>query len=150
MNIRLIDFDEQALVVTVARDGFTTVAAARMCDSAAADLLRRIADQLDAGHPPYPCDPAAAPEEHDHVETLGNGGSLDADRRVWTDGTGHVWDLSGRWTAAETPGEWEWSGRLDSSGTPVMTVVGSPEVCESLDVLRALYGPISPSVGGRS
>ncbi|MFF9568460.1 phiSA1p31-related protein [Streptomyces sp. NPDC014685] len=149
MRIRLIDYDEQALVVTVDRDGVTMVAAPRMCDSAAAEVLRRIADQLDAGHPPYPCTPAAAPE-HDHVEPLGQGGALDADRRVWTDGTGHAWDLSGRWTAAETPGEWEWSGLLDGRGTPVMAVVGSPEVHESLDVLRVLYGPIAPSAGGRS
>ncbi|MFJ5820078.1 phiSA1p31-related protein [Streptomyces sp. NPDC093108] len=150
MYIRLIDYDEQALVVTVARDGVTTVAAPRMCDSAAADVLRSIADQLDAGHPPYPCDPGAESDlRHEHAEPLGRGGSLDADRKVWTDGTGHTWDLSGRWAAAATEAEWEWSGRLDHLGTPVMSPVGSPDVHESLDVLRALYGPISP-VGGRS
>ncbi|MFF1498670.1 phiSA1p31-related protein [Streptomyces sp. NPDC058316] len=150
MRIRFIDYDEHALVLTVTRGGGVTITNPRMCDSAAAAMLRDIADQLDAGHPPYPCNPAAVPEQHSHAEPLGQGGALDADRRVWTDGTGHVWDLSGRWTAAETPGEWEWSGRLDDRGTPVMSAVGSPEVRESLDVLRALYGPISPSVGGRS
>lgn len=150
-RIKLIDLDEFVLVLTVARDGSTTVFNPTICDSAAAEMLRSIAAQLDADHPPYPCSPGSEPApQHDHAEPLdGPNGSLDAERRVWTDGTGHVWDLSGRWAAAETVPEWEWSGRLDHRGTPVMRAVGS-DVCESLDVLRTLYGPISPALGGRS
>nr|WP_237691311.1 phiSA1p31-related protein [Streptomyces sp. SID7834] len=144
----MIDFGEYALVVTVARTGATSVVNPGMCDSRTAEVLRDIADQLDALHPPYPCNPAAEPQ-HDYAEPLGPGGSLDAARRVWTDGTGHTWDLSGRWVAAETDGEWEWSGRLDRGGRPLMRSVGS-DVHESLDVLRTLYGPISPASGGRS
>ncbi|MEV8394791.1 MULTISPECIES: phiSA1p31-related protein [unclassified Streptomyces] len=152
MRIRLIDFDEHALVLTVAHTGGVMIANPRMCDSAAAEMLRNIADQLDAAHPPYPCSPGAGPDpQHDHAEPLnGAAGRLDTERKVWTDGTGHTWDLSGRWAAAATEVEWEWTGRLDHLGTPVMSAVGSPEVHESLDVLRTLYGPISPAIGGRS
>ncbi|MFJ3587492.1 phiSA1p31-related protein [Streptomyces sp. NPDC090231] len=151
-RIKLIDLDEYVLVVTVAHDGSTTVANPGICDAAAADVLRSIAAQLDAGHPPYPCNPGAEPApQHDHAEPLdAPNGSLDTERRVWTDGTGHVWDLSARWAAAETEPEWEWSGGLDHQGTPVMRAVGADDVRESLDVLRTLYGPIFPAVGGRS
>ncbi|EFE74536.1 phiSA1p31-related protein [Streptomyces filamentosus] len=149
MRIKMIDVDELWFVVTVARgSGAAKVDHPGVCGKSVATALREIAEQLDALHPPYACDATPEPQ-HDYAEPLGPGGTLDAARRTWTDGTGHTWDLSGRWIAAETGGEWEWSGQLDTSGRPVMRAVGS-DVQESLDVLRVVYGPISPSTGGRS
>lgn len=149
MNIRLIDYDEHALVVMVTREGGTTVVAPRMCDSAAADVLRKIADQLDAAHPPYPCDPGAEPDpQHDHAEPLGEGGSLDAERSVWTDGTGHVWDLAATWGDASGL-QWRWTGQLTTSGIPLMRT-GDDVDEQPLDVVRAVHGPIAPTAGERS
>ncbi|MFE2747359.1 phiSA1p31-related protein [Streptomyces scopuliridis] len=152
MRIRLIDFDEHALVLTVTRAGAVMVVNPRMCDTGTAELLHDIADQLAAAHPPYPCNPGAEPDaQHDYDEPLnGRHGRLDAERKVWTDGTGHAWDLSVTWLAAATEVAWEWTGRLDGLGTPVMRAVGSHSVHEPLDVLRAVYGPISPTGGERS
>ncbi|MFF7365657.1 phiSA1p31-related protein [Streptomyces sp. NPDC008125] len=151
MNFKLIDIDEHALVVTVARSGLTSVMHPRLCSATAADILRQLADQLDAAHPPYPCDPAAAAEPpRDIPATLGKGaGSYDADRHVWTDGAGHPWDLSVTWEAAATGGVWEWANEFDRSGTPVMRTVGAVTARESLDILRTLYGPITPTTTGR-
>ncbi|MEV8349016.1 phiSA1p31-related protein [Streptomyces niveus] len=149
MKIKFIDYDEHALVVTVTREGATSVVAPLMCDSSAADVLRKIADQLDAAHPPYPCTPGAyEPDpQHEHAE-LGTGGTLDAERRVWTDGTGHVWDLAATWGDAAGL-RWRWTGQLTSSGIPWMRA-GDDVDEQPLDVVRTVHGPIAPTAGERS
>lgn len=152
MRFKLIDLDEFSLVVMVRSDGTVTVSSPSLCDGVAADVLRSIAAQLEAAHPPYPCHPAAdAAPLTEAPETLGTGGGrYDADRHVWTDGAGHAWDLSVTWAAAGADPVWEWAREFDRSGTPVMQTVGDPSVREALDVLRVLYGPIAPTTGRRA
>ncbi|MFI5809289.1 phiSA1p31-related protein [Streptomyces sp. NPDC051561] len=146
MKIKFLDLDEHVLVITVDAQGALDITPTGGCTHAVASVLVHAARALVDAHPPYPCTPDAEQPSGDeplHAEH----GTLDAERRVWTDGTGHVWDLSVTWAAAATEPLWMWSGRLDHLGTPVMQPVGDDGVRESLDVLRALYGPISP-VGG--
>lgn len=148
-DFRFVDFDEQRLVVLVDRDGRYEVRKSKMCSVAAADLLRHIACELEAQHPPFPCEPAAEPDgpAGRPVEPLDSpGGSLDRERKVWTDGRGHTWDLSLAWRdAADRP--WRWHGSLDSRGAPILRTEDGVER-ESLDVVRAVYGPLAPVVGG--
>lgn len=146
MNIRMIDLDEHVLVITLDEHGDLGITPAGACAYAVAAVLMHAAHALAAEHPPFRCNPAAEQPSGDEP-LYAEHGTLDADRRVWTDGTGHVWDLSVAWAAAGTESLWKWSGRLDR-GVPVMQAVGTG-VKESLDVLRALYGPISPAGGER-
>src|SRR3546814_2142024 len=44
------------------------------------------------------------------------GSTLDRERRVWTDGNGHTWDLTVTWADNETGNEWRWMGRVDGGG----------------------------------
>jgi hypothetical protein len=149
----MIDLNEQRLVVTLDGNGRSQTNVRGMCSALAAAVLRDLADRLDAEHPPFPChwdEQRDAPEPADRpVEPLAaDGGRLDAERAVWTDGTGHAWDLSVPWDDA-TSVRWVWTGRMDGRGTPVMQSQFDGEV-ESLDVIRAAVGPIAPGVGEQS
>ncbi|WP_431784376.1 phiSA1p31-related protein [Streptomyces chumphonensis] len=147
-RIRMLDLDEYAFVLTVTTDGVGHLTNPRMCDAVTADVLRRFADQLDAAHPPYSCDPSSEPEpQHERLDEPLNGrsGVLHSDRSVWTDGRGHRWDLSLTWGDV-TERAWQWTGVLDRVGTPMMRAADGERA--SLDVVRALYGPIAPFVGG--
>lgn len=148
--IRLLDLNAHRLVITLSAGGRMDTFLRRMCPSAAADLLRGIADQLDEQHPAFPCHwderrdepaPAVEPDE----PTVAREGSLDDERRVWTDGTGHRWDLSVPWDDV-TGTRWQWTGRVDRKGAPLMRSADGVET-EPLDVIRAITGPIAPAVG---
>ncbi|MFF9690274.1 phiSA1p31-related protein [Streptomyces sp. NPDC014623] len=149
MRIQLIDHAEHALVVTLTREGRLTVAYPGFCGAAAAEVLRDVADRLIEAHGPAVCHPDAEPEpQHDSAETLGQGGSLDADRAVWTDGTGHAWDLSVTWGSAGNL-RWWWTGGHTEAGVPLMrTGDGTDE--QPLDLVWALYGPLFPTAGDRA
>ncbi|AAR29701.1 hypothetical protein VWBp11 [Streptomyces phage VWB] len=146
--IRMIDLNEQRLVITLDANNVYRINVRSMCPVEAAALLHVIAAELVAEHPPFPCHwdterdtpaPADRPDEPLPVD----GARLDAERSVWTDGTGHTWDLSVMWQDVFGV-HWQWTGRLDRSGTPLMTSVAG---IEPLDVIRASVGPIAP-VGG--
>jgi hypothetical protein len=149
VRIKLIDLDEFPLVVMVRADGTATVSAPTICDGAAADLLRSIAADLDALHPPFACSPGDTPAPQPEAdETLGKGGALDTDRKVWTDGTGHAWDLSVTWGSAGNL-RWWWTGGHTEAGVPLMrTGDGTDE--QPLDLVWALYGPLFPTAGDRA
>lgn len=149
MRIQLIDHAEHVLVVTLTREGLLTVAHPRLCGVAAAEILRDVAERLIEAHGPAACHPVAEPEpQHDTGVTLGQGGTLDAERGVWTDGTGHAWDLSVTWASAGDL-RWRWTGECDDAGTPLMrTGDGVDE--QSFDVVWALYGPLVPTAGDRA
>lgn len=147
-RFRFIDLDEHALVVLVAHDGSYDVQNPNLCNVLAAALLRGIADQLEASHPPYPCEPSSDIEAHHEradEPLLSNAGSLDRERQVWTDGTGHTWDLSLPWTD-NGDRSWRWHGSLDSQGSPLMRAEDGDQV-QPLDVLRTVLGPIAPGGG---
>nr|WSS66774.1 phiSA1p31-related protein [Streptomyces sp. NBC_01177] len=149
MHIKLIDYAEHALVVTVTRDGLLTVAHPGFCGVIAADMLRDIADRLIEAHGPAVCAPGAEPEpQHDQAETLGQGGTLDADRKVWTDGTGHAWDLSVTWGSAGDM-RWRWTGECSDAGVPLLQT-GEGTEPQPLDLVWALYGPLVPTAGDRA
>ncbi|MGO4630543.1 phiSA1p31-related protein [Streptomyces sp. 2RAF24] len=146
--IRLIDENELRLLVMVDGAGRLDHRVRGMCPSLAAAVLRALAARLEAEHPPFPCDwdPARDAPVERHDEPLPTeGGRLDAARRVWTDGTGHRWDLSVTWRDAVDV-TWRWTGRMDGQGTPLMRADEGAEV-ESLDVIRAVVGPIAPAGG---
>ncbi|MFD3517751.1 phiSA1p31-related protein [Streptomyces sp. NPDC058657] len=151
MKIKFVDLDEHALVITVTTAGVLEVRHSDGCLGAVAEALMHVADQLAASHPPHPCNPAAGTEQNHSDEPLRTEhSSLDADRVVWTDGTGHRWDLSVTWAAAGTEALWAWSGQLDKIGTPMMQALDAAGPRVPLDVLRTLYGPISPATGENS
>ncbi|WP_406459763.1 phiSA1p31-related protein [Streptomyces sp. NBC_01622] len=150
-NIIGFDVDrngDAAIVVAVQRDGSYTVRTPGVCKSLAAELLRGIADRLDAEHGPFPCTPA--PEQHDRPRedepARPRGGRLDRDRGVYRDPRGDSWDLSLLW-GDEFDREWKWHGSTDRLGEPLLRAEDDGEV-QPLGVLRALYGPISPRSGG--
>ncbi|WP_327162065.1 phiSA1p31-related protein [Streptomyces zaomyceticus] len=145
----MIDLNEQRLVVTFDQDGVMRIHVRGMCTTEAAAMLSLIAGELVASHPPFPCHwdeerDTPAPADRPDEPLPGDGGRLDAERQVWTDGTGHTWDLSVPWDDAVSV-RWVWTGRMDTSGVPLMRA-DDGEV-ESLDVIRAVVGPIAPGVG---
>lgn len=151
VRIRLIDYEELPLVLTMGPNGMVEASHPGMCKIEAARILRRVAAQMVASHAPDACTPddeQPIPEHRPAEPVDASGSSLDRERRVWSDGTGHTWDLSVTWADQETGNEWRWMGRVDRSGAPVLHAVGYPGISESLDVLRAMYGPIYPAVGG--
>lgn len=146
MRIRLIDYDEHPIVLTIGRDMAVEIINPSICDGVTADLLRNIADQLDAKHPPYPCRPGSEPAQHErpaepmHAPT----GTLDRYSGTWTDGGGHTWDLTLMWE--DVAGQrWRWNGHLAQS-VPMMRHVQTGELTP-LDALRFISGPITPVRG---
>ncbi|MFJ7067533.1 phiSA1p31-related protein [Streptomyces sp. NPDC101115] len=149
--IRLIDLNDYRMVVLFDTAGHMQIGVHGMCKSLGASLLRALAARLDAEHPAFPCDwdpardePAAADRPDEPLPT--EGARLDADRRVWTDGTGHRWDLSVPWRDVVGV-TWTWVGRMDGRGTPLMRADDGAEV-EPLDLIRAVTGPIAPAGEG--
>ncbi|MFG2458118.1 phiSA1p31-related protein [Streptomyces sp. NPDC048523] len=148
---RFVDMDEQALVVLIDRDGGLEVQTGKICTVRAAEVLERLAARLRASHPPFPCFPSAAPNptsERPDELLLAEGGRLDRSAKVWTDGRGHVWDLSLTW-GDQYGAEWRWHGSLDSNGAPLLRANNGVTV-QALDVVRTLYGPLAPVSGGVS
>lgn len=152
MKIRLIDYDEYALVLTITRRGRAEIGHPGVCAFTAGELLRTLAEKIEADHGPDACDPAAeVPDEALNSQPLdARNGSLDDESKVWTDGRGHRWDLSITWV--DVVGVlWRWTGRLDRLGAPLMrSAWNDGEDDQPLDVLRAVVGPISPVAGDGS
>ena len=147
MRIRLIDFDEHPLVVIVDRNGLTTVGGTGLCGLVAADVLRQLADQMEADHPATTCNPhtdTPTGPEQPVVPVTVFGSVLDRPRGLWVDGHGHTWDLTLVWVDAAGD-RWAWTGSLDR-GVPMLYPLagGAPE---PLDTLRIVHGPIGPMRG---
>ncbi|MGC4946214.1 phiSA1p31-related protein [Streptomyces sp. DT224] len=141
MSIRIVDMDEHVLVLTVTNDGRSTLEFPGLCGEGAAALLRELADRVEASHGPDAC-------RHHAPPSMPAGGTLDTERRVWTDGSGHAWDLSITWRAVDGV-EWRWTDRCSGDGVPVMRA-GSGPTEQTLDVVWSLYGPLAPVAGERS
>lgn len=150
--IRMIDLNEQLLVITLDKSGVMRTSIRGMCADVAASVLRGLAEQLAADHPPFPCHwdeqrdaPAPAYRPAEPLPT--EGARLDFAAKVWTDGAGHAWDLSVPWEDS-TSLRWTWTKRMDTSGVPIMQSTAYGETAtESLDVLRAAAGPLTPVAG---
>ncbi|WP_432159476.1 phiSA1p31-related protein [Streptomyces sp. NRRL F-5630] len=144
-RIKLVDLDEHSLVVTIDADGVAELHSAGMCKMRAAAILRFVSTQLAAEHGLGPCHPEPEPQ-HERAEPLiAHAGSLDRERRLWTDGTGHAWDLSLAWAGVDDRA-WRWHGSLDRQGTPIMRS-SDGAASEPLDVVRAVWGPLAPVNG---
>jgi hypothetical protein len=149
-NIIGFDVDrtgDAAIVVVVERDGSYFVNTDGVCDHLAAELLRGIADRLDARHGPFPCTPPPVqldrPIEYEHADP--RGGRLDRERRVYRDPRGDAFDLSLRW-ADWFERAWKWDGTTGQFGEPILQADDGEQ--QPLSLLRTLYGPISPLSGG--
>ncbi|MGA5489600.1 phiSA1p31-related protein [Streptomyces pseudogriseolus] len=150
-NIIGFDVDrngDAAIVVVVERDGSYKVKTKGVCDHLAADLLRGIADHLDARHGPFPCTPP--PEQHDRpaedAPADPYAGRLDRDRGVWRDPRGDSFDLSLTW-GDWFERAWRWHGTTGQFGEPILRAEDDGET-QPLSLLRTLYGPITPLSGG--
>lgn len=142
--IRMLKLDEWALVLAVRPCGHAELLDAAMPPAAAASALRHLAATLDEVAAKHG-GPSPAPQG-DHIEPLtARGGSLDGDR--WTDGHGHVWDLSLTWVD-ECDQAWMWAGWFDRAGAPMMrsTLHGDQM---PLDTVRVVYGALRPAAGGQ-
>lgn len=148
-HFRFIDQREHPFVVLLDVHGSAEILGENnVCKARAADVLRYVADVLDSEHGPGMCYPPSEPSQFGRpAEPLQvHAGTLDRERQVWTDGTGHVWDLSVPWrdNAGST---WLWYGRLDRQGAPLMWSNDWPE-SQPLDALRSLRGPMAPVYRG--
>lgn len=145
-RIRIVDLDEHDLVVTVRSTGEVEIELGADTDSKhLAHLLARIAREI---HGPGQCEPKPAPDPasaDDLAPMKARGGSLTGDR--WTDGEGHVWDLSLIWIDGCRQ-RWMWAGRFDQSGAPIMRhLTGGRHM--PLDAIRGIFGgPMRPAVSG--
>lgn len=148
-HFRFVDFTEHPLVLLVGEDGSADLHGDdSLCKIQVAAILQIIARDLIAEHGSQRCTPSGAtpvwvrPDEPLHSFA----GTLDRESRVWTDGTGHAWDLTVPWL--DTTGEtWWWQGRLTSQGDPIMRSDDGSQA-QPLGVLRQLRGPISPVTSG--
>ncbi|MCX4615742.1 phiSA1p31-related protein [Streptomyces mirabilis] len=144
-HFRFVDFTEHPLVLLVDTDGNAELHGDdQMCKIQTAAILSTIARDLLAEHGPGRCRPSPdVPTWERPDEALAPYfGTLDRDAQLWTDGTGHVWNLALPWqdNAGST---WLWYGRLDGQGAPLMRSNDWPEP-QPLDALRFLRGPMSP------
>ncbi|MFE0533796.1 phiSA1p31-related protein [Streptomyces nigra] len=142
---------EQRLVVLVDTAGRYELHTGKVCTLHAADFLEQLAAQLRASHPPHRCAPSAtatSPAARPDEQLLVADSRFDPSARVWTDGRGHAWDLSLTWVDM-MGAEWRWRGVLDDRGAPLLRANKGVTV-QSLDVVRALYGPLSPAPGDAS
>ncbi|NDZ63604.1 phiSA1p31-related protein [Streptomyces cyaneofuscatus] len=141
MRIELIDLDKYPLVVSVQADGTAMVYAPDVCDGIAAELLRNLAMQMEAGHPPYACTPGGRSSDR----TEYGPSRLDRNARVWTDSNGRLWNLAVEWRSSGNL-RWRWTGGMSEHGVPLMRT-GTGALEQPLDVVSALYAPISPVAG---
>lgn len=147
---RIVDFTEHPFVVLVGVDGSAEIVGDdQVCKLKAAAVLRVVADVLANEHTQGPCTPPDRTPRWQRPDEplMPHAGTLDRAARLWTDGTGHVWDLALAWRDA-AGSTWSWAGRLDREGAPLMQSDDWPEV-QPLDALRSLRGPMAPvSRGG--
>ncbi|MGW2708655.1 phiSA1p31-related protein [Streptomyces sp. NPDC001356] len=147
---RIVDFTEHPLVVLIDTEGGAEIVGDdQVCKLKAAAVLRVVADVLASEHEQGQCrPPTRTPQWRRPAEPLiPHVSTLDRGRSLWTDGTGHVWDLSVPWGDAYGR-SWRWTGDMDrTSGAPLMATEYRAEQ-QPLDVLRATFGPIAPLPGG--
>lgn len=148
-HVRLVDFTEHPVMLLVSTDGSAElIGEETMCKLQLAALLSIIARDLVAEAMTEECAPTGEPPvwERPDEPLMPNGGTLDRDAQVWTDGTGHVWNLALPWqdNAGST---WQWYGSLDGQGAPLMRSNDWPEP-QPLDALRYLRGPMVPVYRG--
>lgn len=118
-----------------------------VCKIRAAALLRDLAERLAAEHGPGLCTPAPAQQRPREDAPAGSSaGRLDRARGVWHDPRGESWDLTLTW-ADWFEREWRWHGTLGRSGEPVMRAEDNGEALP-FDLLRELYAPLNPVMGG--
>lgn len=144
-DIRMLDLNQWPLVLAIRPCGHAELIHAAMSPAAAAAELRRLAFMLDQAA--AACEAPPLSPSGDYIEPMAaRGGTLDGDR--WTDGHGHVWDLSLIWTD-ECDQTWMWAGWFDRSGAPMMRSVDHGDQMP-LDTVRVVYGALRPgSAGGR-
>lgn len=153
-HFRFVDFTEHPIVLLVDAEGNAELHGDdQVCKARVASILQVIARDLVAEHEfehgGGPCSPSAelGRWERPDEPLIAHGGTLDRAARLWTDGTGHVWDLALSWRDA-AGSTWSWSGRLDGQGAPLMRS-GDWAEAQPLDALRSLRGPMAPvSRGG--
>ncbi|WP_399142232.1 phiSA1p31-related protein [Streptomyces sp. NBUA17] len=146
---RIVDFTEHPFVVLVGADGSAEIVGDdQVCKRQAARVLRVVADVLDSEHPQGRCTPTERTPQWSRPDEplLPHAGMLDRAAQLWTDGTGHVWNLALPWqdSAGST---WLWYGSLDGQGAPLMRSNDWPEP-QPLDALRSLRGPMVPVYRG--
>ncbi|GGQ81042.1 phiSA1p31-related protein [Streptomyces flaveolus] len=149
-RFRFVDAAEHPVVLLIDTDGGAELHGDdTMCRLQLAAILSVLAGRLVAEATAETCAPVEAPGwwERPDEPLMPQAGTLDRERQVWTDGTGHAWDLTVPW--ADVYGDtWRWHGHLDGeSGMPVLRCDQWPGA-HPLDVLRAGRGPIRPTVGG--
>ncbi|WP_143645585.1 phiSA1p31-related protein [Streptomyces swartbergensis] len=150
-DYRFIDMGEHRLVMLVDAAGRYELHTGKVCTLQVADFLEQLAGRLRASHPPHPrvpSAPEASPAAHPDERLLVDDSRFDPAAKVWTDGRGHAWDLSLTWVDM-MGAEWRWRGVLDDRGAPLLRANKGVTV-QSLDVVRALYGPLSPARGDAS
>ncbi|BDH04864.1 phiSA1p31-related protein [Streptomyces seoulensis] len=143
-RFRFVDLAEHPVVVLIDDQGNATIEGEdRVCPLILAEVMFRIALFYEAAHENAVCRPTSRAERA--LEPLQEqAATLDREFAVWTDGTGHAWDLTCDWVDAYGRA-WQWTGDLDQvSGIPLMRTEYRTDV-QSLDVLREVCGPISPA-----
>jgi hypothetical protein len=146
---RIVDFTEHPFVVLVDTDGNTEIVGDdQVCTLKAAAVLRALADILVSEHGKTPCTPPARVPQWKRPDEplMPHASTLDREAQLWTDGTGHVWDLALPWQDA-AGSTWLWYGSLDGQGAPLMRSNDCPDP-QPLDALRALRGPLAPVYRG--
>lgn len=142
-QIRVLDLAEYPLVATVDRQGRPEVSSTSPCPAVQARMLRDLADRVEqSGHACCTTpEPAPAPGPAD-AELFAAYADLPAAGPVWR-GPYQAYDLGVGWLD-RVGTEWSWAGTFDQSGTPVMRANGGQAAPQTLDVVDALYGPLSP------
>lgn len=128
-----VDFgaEKPAIVVAVERDGSYTVHTDRVCKALAAELPPP--PRHDRPREDEPADPYA--------------GRLDRAREVWRDARGESFDLSLSWSD-EYARVWKWGGDTGQFGEPILRTEAGDGESMPLSLLRVLYGPLAPVLGG--
>ncbi|RLL66967.1 phiSA1p31-related protein [Streptomyces sp. Z26] len=137
MNNDPIYPDAYRLLLTVDDQGRIVMHHRTLCPHLAVTALRIAADVIEARQ-------GDGDGELVDLPVNSRDGHLDTSRRVWTDGAGHAWNLGLDWVDI-TGHAWRWTGDLDPGGRAPMMRAATGDETEPLDVLRAVYGPISPA-----
>lgn len=146
---RIVDFTEHPFVVLVGADGSAEIVGDdQVCKLKGAAVLRVVADVLESEHERDRCHPPARGTQWIRPDEplMPHAGTLDREAQLWTDGTGHVWNLALPWRD-NTGSTWLWYGNLDRQGAPLMRSNDCPDP-QPLDALRSLRGPMSPVYRG--
>lgn len=142
-QIRVLDLAEYPLVATVDRQGRPEVSSSSPCPAVQARMLRDLADRVEqSGHACCTApEPAAAPAPEAYGAEWFAAYADPPTAPVWH-GPHQAFDLGVGWL--DTVGTvWSWAGAFNRAGIPVMHT-GVGQAPQTLDVVDALYGPLSP------